>query len=238
MKRRLLLIFFIFLVKLIQAQTIPIGTIIKGKRLPSLFVNVTSTSVAADNILQGVIKLNDSKLTINETGFVILSNNSPGTPTISNGRRVIVSAGVHDFSANIDDLPPSTTYKVRAYAINAKNEIAYSNIFIRTTEINFCYVNPCKNGGTCISTLSGPLCQCTNIFCGNCCAQLASDFSDPTNFSCPGSSLNSCPDLSNAKIKQINKIKINESLVDRRTEKNIWSLKSQEFKIESNIPTR
>jgi hypothetical protein len=232
MKNKLFLFVCVFVTNLLQAQTIPIGTIIKGKRLPSVFVNVGSTNNPSANILEGAIKLNDSKLSIIETGFVLFENSNSSTPNINNSRRVIVSAGVQNFSANIDDLPPTTTYKIRAYAINAKNEIAYSDIFIRTTELNYCYINPCKNRGTCISTFTGPLCQCTTYFCGPCCSQL-----DSGDITCVGGDLVDCPNNGQARANTPKKLRTNDPIIDTRLNNNTWSLSSQVFNLSTSIPT-
>jgi len=46
-------------------------------------------------------------------------------------------------------------------------------IGVQCDVLDYCTPNPCKNGATCTNTDSGPLCTCTDAFCGDCCAQLA-----------------------------------------------------------------
>ena len=62
-----------------------------------------------------------------------------------------------------------------------------------TNSIDYCQPNPCKNGATCTSSDSGPLCTCTSSFCGDCCAQLAHSLD-----SCPGGVEQQCPLLTQA----------------------------------------
>ena len=220
MKFILFLLIFI-IANISNAQTIPIGTIIKGKRLPSLYASAGNGGSVSTNILYGAIRLNDSKLSIIETGFVFFENSNQSLPNINNSRRLIVSGGVQDFSIILDDLPPVSMYKIRAYAINSKQEISYSDVFIHTTEENFCYLNPCKNGGTCTSTISGPLCQCTLYFCGDCCARLADDIT------CFGGADQVCPFISQSEIAtstQFKQIKYFNNIIKPKNGNIIWSL--------------
>ena len=55
-----------------NAQVIPIGTVIKGKRLQTLFSENVPNEDNNSATLYGSIKINDSKLSIVENGFVIL----------------------------------------------------------------------------------------------------------------------------------------------------------------------
>lgn len=163
-----------------NAQVIPFGTIIIGKRLPTLFSGNTLNEDNSSATLFGSIKINDSKLSIDENGFVILLNSDVQSPNISNARKVIVSGGTADFQTTLDDFASNTSYKYRAYAKNSKGEYAYSQIIIFTTFRNFCEINPCKNGASCTShVVLGAICNCHIDFCGECCSRGAS-------VNCPG----------------------------------------------------
>ncbi|MFM1933808.1 MAG: hypothetical protein RL360_688 [Bacteroidota bacterium] len=181
---KIAILFFIFSYYA-NSQVVPMGTIIKGKRLPTL----NSLSEPDENnksaTLSGSIKINDSKLSIIENGFVVLLSSDSRTPDVLNASKYSVSAGVADFSITVNNFSSNTSYKYRAYAKNSKGEFAYSQIITFITNKDYCEVNPCKNGASCTSYSTGPLCRCTVSFCGNCCAQLAD-----TN--CPGGGDNLC----------------------------------------------
>jgi hypothetical protein len=190
-----------------HSQVVPIGTVIKGKRLPTLNSDNNPNKNNRSATLYGNIKINDSKLSIVEKGFVVLTSLDSKTPDVLNSSKYVVGAGVADFSITINNFSSNTSYKYRAYARNSKGEYAYSQIITFTTYTDWCEVNlnPCKNGASCASTEDGPLCTCTVSFCGNCCAQLADD-------SCPGGADQRCsfsPTASNINIKII---QLNESL--------------------------
>jgi len=199
-----------------NAQVIPIGTVIKGKRLPTLFSENVPYEDNSSATLYGSIKINDSKLSIVENGFVILLNSDAQSPNISNARRVIVSGGTANFQTTLNDFASNTTYKYRAYAKNSKGEYAYSQIITFTTFRNYCEINPCKNAGTCTSYISGPICKCTIIFCGDCCVQLA-------DASCPGGGEQLCPYFSPiAYADNLDKNKFQNNIIKTATFKNIW----------------
>jgi len=187
LKMHKIIFLFLFFSIYSNAQVIPIGTVIKGKRLPTLFSENVPNEDNSSATLFGSIKINDSKLSIVENGFVILLNSDVQSPNISNARQVIVSGGTANFQTTLNDFASNTSYKYRAYAKNSKGEYAYSQIITFTTFKNFCEVNPCKNAASCTSHSFGPLCLCTIDFCGDCCAQQA----DP--FYCPGGVENLCP---------------------------------------------
>ena len=105
-----------------NAQVIPIGTVIKGKRLPTLFSENVPYEDNSSATLYGSIKINDSKLSIVENGFVILLNSDAQSPNISYGRKVMVSGGTANFQTTLNDFASNTTYKYRAYAKNSKGE--------------------------------------------------------------------------------------------------------------------
>ena len=168
-----------------NSQVVPMGTIIKGKRLPTLNSLNEPDENNKSATLSGSIKINDSKLSIIENGFVVLLSSDSRTPDVLNASKYSVSAGVADFSITVNNFSSNTSYKYRAYAKNSKGEFAYSQIITFITNKDYCEVNPCKNGASCTSYSTGPLCRCTVSFCGNCCAQLAD-----TN--CPGGGDNLC----------------------------------------------
>lgn len=174
-------LFFIilFVTKIGFTQVIPIGTVSKGKRLPTVSTYYSAEETRHVVSLYGSLRLNDSKLPILETGFVLLPNSDPRLPTLSNARVYIVSGGVQDFSMTDNNFTNATEYKYRSYAKNSNNEVAYSETTVFLTGIDYCDPSPCMNAGICISTISGPICLCTTSFCGNCCATLA-------DYSCPG----------------------------------------------------
>jgi hypothetical protein len=199
-----------------NAQVIPIGTVIKGKRLPTLFSENVPHEDNSSATLYGSIKINDSKLSIVENGFVILLNSDPQSPNISNARQVIVSGGTANFQTTLNDFVSNTSYKYRAYAKNSKGEYAYSQIITFTTFRNYCAANPCKNVGVCTSTSSGPMCKCTISFCGDCCAQLA----DP---SCPGGGDQTCTFYTPiAYADEFNKNKFHSNIIKPSVLKNAW----------------
>jgi hypothetical protein len=199
-----------------NAQVIPIGTVIKGKRLPTLFSENVPHEDNSSATLYGSIKINDSKLSIVENGFVILLNSDPQSPNISNARQVIVSGGTANFQTTLNDFASNTSYKYRAYAKNSKGEYAYSQVITFTTFRNYCETNPCKNAGTCTSYFSGPICKCTIIFCGDCCVQLADD-------SCPGGGEQLCPYTSPiAYADNLNKNKFQNNIIKPATLKYTW----------------
>ena len=201
-----------------NAQVIPIGTVIKGKRLPTLFSENVPYEDNSSATLYGSIKINDSKLSIVENGFVILLNSDAQSPNISYGRKVMVSGGTANFQTTLNDFASNTTYKYRAYAKNSKGEYAYSQIITFTTFKNYCEVNPCKNAGTCTSYFSGAVCLCTINFCGDCCVQLA-------DASCPGGGEQLCPDRVDSPIAyadNLDKNKFQNNIIKTATFKNIW----------------
>jgi len=201
-----------------NAQVIPIGTVIKGKRLPTLFSENVPHEDNSSATLYGSIKINDSKLSIVENGFVILLNSDPQSPNISNARQVIVSGGTANFQTTLNDFASNTSYKYRAYAKNSKGEYAYSQIITFTTFRNYCEINPCKNAGTCTSYFSGAVCLCTINFCGDCCVQLA-------DASCPGGGEQLCPDRVDSPIAyadNLDKNKFQNNIIKTATFKNIW----------------
>jgi hypothetical protein len=201
-----------------NAQVIPIGTVIKGKRLPTLFSENVPYEDNSSATLYGSIKINDSKLSIVENGFVILLNSDPQSPNISNARQVIVSGGTANFQTTLNDFASNTSYKYRAYAKNSKGEYAYSQIITFTTFRNYCEINPCKNAGTCTSYFSGAVCLCTINFCGDCCVQLA-------DASCPGGGEQLCPDRVDSPIAyadNLDKNKFQNNIIKTATFKNIW----------------
>ena len=201
-----------------NAQVIPIGTVIKGKRLPTLFSENVPYEDNSSATLYGSIKINDSKLSIVENGFVILLNSDAQSPNISYGRKVMVSGGTANFQTTLNDFASNTTYKYRAYAKNSKGEYAYSQIITFTTFRNYCEINPCKNAGTCTSYFSGAVCLCTINFCGDCCVQLADD-------RCPGGGEQLCPDRVDSPIAyadNLDKNKFQNNIIKTATFKNIW----------------
>jgi hypothetical protein len=161
------------------------GTIIKGKRLPTLNSDNTPNRDNRSATLYGNIKINDSKLSIIENGFVVLLSSDSRTPDVINASKYSVGAGIADFNITINNFSSNTSYKYRAYAKNSKGEYAYSQLITFTTFTDHCEVNPCKNSASCTSYESGPLCKCTVNFCGDCCAQLA-------DANCPGGGENLC----------------------------------------------
>jgi len=201
-----------------NAQVIPIGTVIKGKRLPTLFSENVPYEDNSSATLYGSIKINDSKLSIVENGFVILLNSDAQSPNISYGRKVMVSGGTANFQTTLNDFASNTTYKYRAYAKNSKGEYAYSQIITFTTFRNYCEINPCKNAGTCTSYFSGAVCLCTINFCGDCCVQLA-------DASCPGGGEQLCPDRVDSPIAyadNLNKNKFQNNIIKPATLKYTW----------------
>jgi hypothetical protein len=183
-----------------NSQVVPIGTIIKGKRLPTLNSLNDPDENNRSATLSGSIKINDSKLSIIENGFVVLQSSDSRTPDVLNASKYSVGAGIADFSITINNFSSNTSYKYRAYAKNSKGEFAYSQLITFTTFTDFCEVNPCKNGASCTSYESGPECKCTVSFCGDCCAQLA-------DFSCPGGGENLC------EASRFSQININQKII-------------------------
>ena len=208
-----LVILFLFFSYAANSQVVPIGTVIKGKRLPTLNSNNIPNEDNRSATLSGSIKINDSKLSIIENGFVVLLSSDSRTPDVFNASKYIVGAGIADFNITINNFASNTSYKYRAYAKNSKGEYAYSQIITFTTFTDWCEVNPCKNAATCSSRASGPLCTCTVSFCGDCCAQLA-------DASCPGGGDQQCPAYARASNKYLKIIQVNETL----TMNNIWNL--------------
>jgi hypothetical protein len=188
-----------------HSQVIPIGTVIKGKRLPNLIALDTANTNNRSATLYGRIKINDSKLSIVENGFVVLLSSDSRTPDVLNSSKYVVGVGIANFNITINTFSSNTSYKYRAYAKNSKGEYAYSEVITFTTFTDYCEINPCKNGASCTSYESGPLCKCTVNFCGDCCAQLADS-------SCPGGGDQLCPYDPTARNNNIKIIQLNESL--------------------------
>ena len=199
-----LAIIFLFFSYYANSQVVPMGTIIKGKRLPTLNSDNTPNENNRSATLSGSIKINDSKLSIIENGFVVLLSSDSRTPDVINASKYSVGVGIADFNITINNFSSNTSYKYRAYAKNSKGEYAYSQLITFTTFTDHCEVNPCKNGASCTSLASGPLCHCTISFCGDCCAQLADS-------SCPGGTDNQCnPFFSSMNNSKQKIIKLNE----------------------------
>ena len=202
---------FLFFSMYAHSQVVPIGTVIKGKRLPNLLALDTPNANNRSATLYGSIKINDSKLSIVENGFVVLLGSDSRIPDVLNSSKYVVGAGIADFKITINTFSSNTSYKYRAYAKNSKGEYAYSQIITFTTFRDYCEINPCKNGASCTSYESGPLCKCTVSFCGDCCVQLA-------DASCPGGGEQVCPFGPTASNINIKIIQLNESL----SNKNSW----------------
>ena len=210
-----LVILFLFFPYAANSQVVPIGTVIKGKRLPTLTTGNLPDENNRSATLYGSIKINDSKLSIIENGFVVLLNTDSRTPDVFNASKYIVGAGIADFNITINNFSSNTVYKYRAYAKNSKGEYAYSQIITFTTFTDYCEINPCKNAASsCTSYIFGPICLCTIQFCGNCCAQLADEVY------CPGGGDQIC-DITTARVKNLNLkiIQVKETL----TMNNIWN---------------
>ena len=194
-----------------HSQVVSIGTVIKGKRLPNILAHDNPNTNNRSATLNGSIKINDSKLSIVENGFVVLLGSDSRIPDVSNSSKYVVGAGIADFNITINTFSSNTSYKYRAYAKNSKGEYAYSQLISFTTFTDHCEINPCKNGASCTSYESGPLCKCTVNFCGDCCVQLA-------DASCPGGGEQVCPFGPTASNINIKIIQLNESL----SNKNSW----------------
>jgi hypothetical protein len=188
-----------------HSQVVPIGTVIKGKRLPNILAHDNPNTNNRSATLYGKIKINDSKLSIIENGFVVLLSSDPRIPDVSNSSKYVVGAGIADFNITINAFSSNTSYKYRAYAKNSKGEYAYSQLISFTTFTDHCEINPCKNGASCTSYESGPQCKCTVNFCGDCCVQLA-------DASCPGGGEQVCPFGPTASNINIKIIQLNENL--------------------------
>ena len=188
-----------------HSQVVPIGTVIKGKRLPTLNSDNYPNENNRSATLYGRIKINDSKLSIVENGFVVLLSSDSNTPDVLNSSKYVVGAGIANFNITINTFSSNTSYKYRAYAKNSKGEYAYSQVITFTTFTDYCEINPCKNSATCTSYESGPICKCTVSFCGDCCVQLA-------DASCPGGGEQVCPYDLTARNNNIKIIQLNESL--------------------------
>ena len=188
-----------------HSQVVPIGTVIKGKRLPNILAHDNPNTNNRSATLNGSIKINDSKLSIIENGFVVLLSSDPRIPDVSNSSKYVVGAGIADFNITINTFSSNTSYKYRAYAKNSKGEYAYSQLISFTTFTDHCEINPCKNGASCTSYTSGPECKCTVNYCGDCCVQLA-------DRSCPGGGEQLCPFEPTASNINIKIIQLNESL--------------------------
>jgi hypothetical protein len=199
---------FLFFSIYAHSQVVPIGTVIKGKRLPTLTTGNLPDKNNRSATLYGSIKINDSKLSIVENGFVVLATSDSRVPDFFNATKFAVATGIGDFQTTINSFASNTSYKYRAYAKNSKGELAYSQIITFTTFTDYCEINPCKNAASlCTSYSWGPTCTCTWQFCGNCCAQLADEVR------CPGGAEYTC-DIIYARGKNLNLkiIQINERL--------------------------
>ena len=188
-----------------HSQVVPIGTVIKGKRLPTLNSDNNPNENNRSATLYGRIKINDSKLSIVENGFVVLLSSDSNTPDVLNSSKYVVGAGIANFNITINTFSSNTSYKYRAYAKNSKGEYAYSEVITFTTFTDYCEINPCKNSATCTSYVSGPLCTCTVSYCGNCCAE-------PAHSGCPGGADQVCVYNGTARNNNIKIIQLNESL--------------------------
>lgn len=168
---------FLFISFYVHAQVVSIGTVIIGKRLPTLTTNSTSYMHASFATLRGSIKINDSKLAIIENGFIVLPNSDSRVPDINNSTKYTVGAGTNDFE-NTYTFSSNTTYKYRSYAKNSKGEYAYSQVTSFTTSMNPCETNPCKNGGACSFDFESTIitCECIEPFGGDCCAAYSNNY--------------------------------------------------------------
>jgi hypothetical protein len=176
---KIILLPFLLISFFTYAQVVPIGTVIIGKRLPTLTTNSISYMHASFATLRGSMKINDSKLAIIENGFIVLPNSDSRLPDIFNSTKYIVGAGINDFE-NRYTFNSNTTYKYRAYAKNSKGEYAYSQVTLFTTSIDPCEtaVNPCKNGGACSFNFEETIlyCECVEPFGGDCCAEYSNTY--------------------------------------------------------------
>ena len=175
-KMKKIIFLFLFISFYADAQVVPIGTVIIGKRLPTLTTNSITYMHANFATLRGSIKINDSKLAIIEKGFIVLPNSDSRVPDISNSTKYSVGDGSNDFE-NTYTFNSNTTYKYRSYAKNSKGEYAYSRVISFTTSMNPCEQNPCKNGGACFFDFENTIltCECDEPFGGECCAYLSNN---------------------------------------------------------------
>lgn len=91
-----------------------------------------ATNINFDSAKTGGIILDDGGAEITEKGVLISVN---GLPTVGNSTRILSSANSDDFDVNIGSLEPSTTYNIRAYAIN-EHGVAYGdNLTFTTTQL-------------------------------------------------------------------------------------------------------
>lgn len=89
--------------------------------------NATSITQTSATISSNVIS--DGGATVTERGIVFSTSTNP---TLTDTKLINTGTGIGIFSTNITNLSPSTTYFVRAYAINSKGT-AYSNQISFTT---------------------------------------------------------------------------------------------------------
>lgn len=218
---------------------IPIGTISKGKRLPTVtatWVNSRIVNNWPEVNLRGTVKINDSKLPIIEKGFVMSRNNQVPI-TIQNAEKVIiVSSGSGEYEAWIDgfsnDYSGSRIYYYRAYAINSLNQVSYSKIPINDAGVfiafNYCEQSPCMNNGTCISTIIGPICICAIDWCDNCCSLPANNDPSAGPFYCPGNVEYQCTAaVYTTATMSLQKIKYYNSIIKSNQTTSIWNLSSK-----------
>lgn len=220
MKKNIFLLVLLYTSTNVISQVIPVGTVIKGKRLPTLLSDNLPNEDNSNATLYGSIRINDSKLSIIENGFVYLPSSDSRTPDVINSTKVIVASGIANFEITISSFSSNTSYKYRAYAKNSRGEFAYSQQSTFTTFKNYCEYNYCKNSGICSSTSFGAICRCTINFCGDCCAQGA-------DISCPGGgdqicSLSWLPEPASSALVEKNRFQ--NSIIKSTSTNSIWAI--------------
>jgi hypothetical protein len=228
MRKYLLFSCLIFLTLYTNGQIVPIGTIIKTNSLNSvnIILNIPGDIFNTFSYrVQGVVVQGGSKSPIVENGFVIKERNNSLLPDILNAQKISSNNGILDFTKTIDlDTRGGRDYHIRAYIINSFGQVSYSQVREFETPENFCYVNPCFNFGRCINSIAGPLCLCSSIHCGDCCADRAEDVS------CPGGQLNNCSRFSRNRIavnESVNKYNYFNSIIKKSTNNSIWEFFSK-----------
>jgi hypothetical protein len=189
MKKYLLFLFLTCLTLFTKGQIIPIGTIIKTNKLHTVTIS-DDGNISNDNWpkfrLNGTIQQGGSKAEIVQSGFVIKEGYYGTYPDLQNARVVDVSSGLNNFSAIVTFPQPENAnrglgslYSVRAFLLNSFGQASYSEEILVQVPYNYCEIDPCLNGSTCISSSLGPYCYCSVDFCSDCC-------SAPADVYCPG----------------------------------------------------
>lgn len=167
MKKQVLVIIIIVHALFVQAQIVPFSMM--GNKFAKIQLTLfPKGAFGAGNSLPfyGTLNAISSSVENVEKGIIYLPNSDARILNVDNGNKIIFRMDTFTtFEGTVRNLNFNSQYKLRAYAKNHLNQIAYSTIQTITTAVNYCYTRYgdyyCFNNGICESFWGGEkTCHC------------------------------------------------------------------------------